>query len=251
MSKGKRARRSAKTRRPGPRRGRNPVASRAGQDLRQVLPRLLGDTAADIRLLFSGHPALGGLAIDLAAGAAPPGSGHPAGTAPVPVALIEPLMTGRLPLAIHGSHPYDLRTAIAAKLGLPVLTAQAGPPGPADNWTLERRAGTFVLTDPTGSVLAQATASGQSRWRDLAGRSGQVVVIYGPQVGVRPPSGMLRDHYDDHARAAELSQSRAAGAANWGIVRFAEPELLRPRTRRNPRPACSPPPGGPRPPPPA
>jgi hypothetical protein len=225
MSKGKRPRRSTKTRLPGSRRGRNPVASRAGQDLTQVLPRLLGDTAADIRLLFSGDPALGDLTIELAPEANPSRSGNAAKTTPVPVALIEPVITGHLPPAIPGGPPYDLRTAIAVKLGLPVLTAQASTMGPTAIWTLERRAGTLVLIDPTGSVLAQATAPEQSRWRDLAERLGQVVVIYGPEVGVRSPSGTLQDHYDDNARAAELSRSRATGTANGGIVRFVNADL--------------------------
>lgn len=229
MSKGKRSRRSTKARLPGSRRERDRSASRAGQDLAQVLPRLLDDTAANIRLLFSGHPALGDLPIDLAPEATPSGSGQVTETGPVPVALIEPVITGHLPPAIPGSPPYDLRTAIAAKLGLPLLTAQASPPGPAANWTLERRAGIFVLTDPTGSVLAQTTAPEQSRWRNLAERLGQVVIIYGPEVGVRSPSGILQDHYDDNARAAELSQSRATGTANWGIVRFVNADLSVPR----------------------
>lgn len=219
MSKAKRTRRS-KTRLPGSRRGRRSAESQAGQDLTQVLPRLLDDPTADIRLLSSGHPALGDLAIDLAPEASPPGSGHTTESAPVAVALVEPVITGHLPPAIPGGPPYDLRTAIAAKLGLPVLTAQASPPVPAANWTLEHRPGAFVLTDATGSVLAQSTAPEQSRWRDLAERLGHVVVIYGPMVGVRSPSGTPQDHYDDAVRAAELSQSKATGKANWGIVRF-------------------------------
>ena len=190
-----------------------------GQDLRELCQHLLEDVAASTRLLLSGHPALGRLVIDLAPETSPPGYTPADAVAPVPVVLVEPMRTGQV-LAAPGVPAYDVRTAIAAKLGLPVLTARPSAPSLAANWTLEYGQTTCVLTDPTGSALARCRVANQPRWRDFAGRLGKVVVIYGPSIGVRRPGGMPKDRYDDHARAAELSHARATGTANWGIVQF-------------------------------
>jgi len=217
MSNRKHVRRSPAVRRPGSPRSRTSQDQPEHQDLHEICRQLLADLAADVRLIFSGHPALRQLAIDLAPGTGSPASAHRVTATPIPVALIEPARTGHVQ-AVIGRSPYDVRTAIAAKLGLPVLTDHASGPPHAENWTLHYGSASYVLTDPTGLALARCTTVGQSDWRHRAEELGQVVVIYGPRIGVQRPSGTPPDRYD--TRAAELSRSQANGMANWGIVRF-------------------------------
>src|SRR5258707_3378698 len=67
-----------------------------------------------------------------------------------PVALIEPL---RNALVWDGEGGYDIRIAIATKMGLPL----AGPIGAhlAAGWTLGPRQEKWELTDATGTVIAR------------------------------------------------------------------------------------------------
>jgi hypothetical protein len=77
-----------------------------------------------------------------------------------------------------------------------------------------------VLTDPTGSALAQCKTADQHYWRHQAEQLGHVVVIYGARIGVRRPGGTAPDRYNDQTRAAKLSRSRGDGMVNWGIVQL-------------------------------
>lgn len=219
MSNGKRGRRFPEAEGPRQLTGGPPRIQAQGQGLPEVIEQLLDDVSADLRVLYSGHPALGGLVIDMVPETSAPGTAR-SDAASVPIALIEPVRTGKVPPTVPGGSSYDVRTAIAAKLGLPVLTAQLRAPLTAAHWTLEYGPTSCVLADPTGSALARCRADNQANWRDLAKRLSKVVVIYGPSIGVRRPSGTPADRYDDTARAIELSHARATGIANWGIVRF-------------------------------
>jgi hypothetical protein len=120
-----------------------------------------------------------------------------------------------------GSDPdaYDLRTAIAVKLGFGLLGTPATGPPIAENWTFSFHENTSALTDPTGTVLAEFETADDPQWRAQFERCTEIVVIYGIEIGVRCPKGTPEDSYDDQTRAEELSSSRRAGTATWGIVR--------------------------------
>jgi hypothetical protein len=170
---------------------------------------LAGDIDADIRLPR---------AHDVAA--EPLRSLLGAENAGAPVALIEPLRNG---LVQHGEGTYDIRIAIATKMGLPL----AGPIGPrmAERWTFGLRQGKWELTDPTGTVIARcevatADAAGEPAWTAQAMTTGQVLVAYGTRVGVRVPDGVPASRYDDRYRAAELRTSLANRQACAAIVRL-------------------------------
>lgn len=169
---------------------------------------LEGDVDADIRLLRVGSPA-----------AEPLRSLLDAENAEVPIALIEPIRNG---LVQHDEGTYDIRIAIATKMGLP-LARQIGP-YLAAGWTLGPRQGKWELTDPTRTLIARcavstADSAGEPAWTTQAIAAGQILIAYGMRVGVRVPDGVPASHYDNGYRAAELRKSLAIQQACAAIVR--------------------------------
>jgi hypothetical protein len=171
---------------------------------------LLDDTAAEGRLLLTDSPALGrtGTALHLYVEAS---------DILLPVVLVEPKQTSWA-TANHG-HFYDLRTGIAVKLGLALLTTPATPPTAA-NWTLHHAERKFMLADPTSASLADFTAPDDPLWLATARQHGRVIAIYGTNIGVRRPISIPHGGWGDRARAAELDQSVSRGAVAWGMVSF-------------------------------
>ena len=177
----------------------------------RLFEELVGDVDADIRLLRAGDAA-----------AEPLRSLLGSENAGVPVAVIEPLRNG---LVQHGEGTYDIRIAIATKMGLPL----AGPIGPrmAERWTFGPRQGKWELTDPTGTLIAKCEiaagdAADEPAWTAQAMAVGQVLVAYGTRVGVRVPDGVPANRYDDRYRAAELRKSLADWQACAAIVSLPE-----------------------------
>jgi hypothetical protein len=190
-------RRRESTRQPGP---GNPV---------EVFENLVGDACADVRLLRADDPA-----------AEPLRSLGNTESAGLPVALVEPLRNG---LIRHGHGAYDIRIAVASKMGLPL----AGPtsPHPADGWAFGPRQGTWELTDPTGTLIASCAVSirdalGEPAWTAQAISAGKVLIVYGMRVGVRVPDGVPDSHYNDQYRAAELRKSLFGQQACAAIVKL-------------------------------
>jgi hypothetical protein len=138
------------------------------------------------------------------------------------VALIEPL---RNIVVAHGEGSYDLRLAIATKMGLPL----PGPVSPlvAAGWTLGPRQGKWELADPTGTLVARCAVAtwdiaAEPAWTAQAITVGQILIAYGTRVGVRIPDGVPVSRYDDRYRAAELHKSLASRQACTAIVRFSQ-----------------------------
>jgi len=202
---GKRARARARSR---ARRG--PQAPKWGLgDPAELFEKLAGDVDADIRLLRADDTAAELLRSLL-----------DAENAGLPVAVIEPRRNG---LVQHGESTYDIRIAIATKMGLPL----AGPIGPglAAGWTLRPRQGKWELTDPTGTLIARCEGStgdsaGEPAWTAQAMAAGQILIAYGTRVGVRVPDGVPANRYDDRSRTAELRKSLAGRQACAAIVKL-------------------------------
>jgi hypothetical protein len=214
---------------PNRRRGRKPPKRRGAAhraqpgwplvlDMHEMLPRILDDTDAYGRLLFAGAAALGGLRLTLDADRQE--MGQITDTAPLtPVALIEPVITAITPSATPDG-TCDLRIAVATKLGLDLLGARSPPVRSSANWTFRLDGNLAVLTDPTGTIVAQFAAAGDPSWQRQAAELGWVVVIYGAQIGVRLPPGATNESYNDQERARELRASRQAARVAAGVVRF-------------------------------
>jgi hypothetical protein len=180
-------------------------------DPAKLFEKLIGDANADIRLLWAEDAA-----------AEPLRSLLEVENAGMPVALIEPLRNG---LVQHGEGTYNIRIAIATKMGLPL----AGPLGPrmAERWTFGPRQGKWELTDPTGTLIARSEvatgdAADEPAWTAQAMAVGQVLVAYGTRVGVRVPKGVPASRYDDQYRAAELRKSLASRQACAATVRLSQ-----------------------------
>jgi hypothetical protein len=192
-------------------RGRQPTpqGSRGGPG--ELFEKLAGDVDAETRLLRADQTA-----------AEPLQSLLDAENGGMPVALIEPL---RNALVQHGNGTYDIRIAIATKMGLPL----AGPTRPrlAAGWTFGPRQGTWELTDPTRTLIARCAVSpGDSArepaWTAQAMATGQILIAYGTRVGVRVPDGAAASSYDDRRRAAELGKSLADRQACVAIVNLSQ-----------------------------
>jgi hypothetical protein len=185
---GKRARARARSQAPSG----EPALQWTRGDPGELFERLAGDAAAAIWLLPAGGTSSEPLRAVL-----------DAEDTGLPVALIEPVHNA---LVQHGDDAYDIRIAIATKMGLP----RAGPiaPRPAAGWALGPRQGKWELTDPAGTLIASCEvsagdAAGEPAWTAQAMAAGQILIAYGTRVGVRVPEGEPASHYDDRYRAGE------------------------------------------------
>jgi len=202
---GKRARGRAR----GQDRGGQPTPEWGLGDPAELFEKLEGDVDAGIRLLHADDAVAEPLLAFLAAE-----------NAGVPVALIEPLRNG---LVQHGEDTYDIRIAIATKMGFPL--ARPIRARLAVGWTFGPRQGKWELTDPTGTLIARcevstADSAGEPAWTAQAMAAGQILIAYGTRVGVRVPDGVPASRYDDRYRAAEIRKSLASRQACAAIVRL-------------------------------
>jgi hypothetical protein len=180
-------------------------------DPAELFEKLVSDIDAEIRLLRPDDAAAEPLRVLLNAE-----------NAGLPVALIEP---NRNALVQHGEDIYDIRIAIATKMGLPV----AGPTGPplAAGWAFGPRQGKWELTDPTGTLIARCEvaardAAGEPAWTAQAMAAGQILTAYGTRVGVRVPDGVPASRYGDRYRATELRKSLVGRHACVAVVRLSQ-----------------------------
>jgi hypothetical protein len=136
--------------------------------------------------------------------------------------LIEPTRHGFIRL---GAAAYDIRIAVAVKMGLSL----AGPTGPPliTGWTFGKGPDGWELSDPTGTLVARCKVGpdegvDEAAWVAQATSTGHVLVVYGMKVGVRVPDGIPARRYDDRARANELGRSLAARQACTAMVAIAD-----------------------------
>jgi hypothetical protein len=191
-------------------RNRQPATEASRGDPAKLVEEFADDVDADIRLLRADDTATEELRSLLGAD-----------NCGLPVALIEPL---RNPVIQCDGGRYDIRLAIAVKMGLPL----AGPVRPrvAAGWTLGTRQGKWELVDPTGTLVARcairADSAGEPAWTVQAVAADQILIAYGMRVGVRLPDGIPVSRYDDKYRAAELCKSLATRQASTAIVRLSQ-----------------------------
>jgi hypothetical protein len=191
-------------------RNRQPATQASWGDPAKLVEEFADDVDADIRLLRAGDMATEELRSLLGAD-----------NCGLPVALIEPL---RNPVIPCGDGRYDIRLAIAAKMGLPL----AGPIRPylAAGWTLGTCRGKWELIDPTGTLVARCEirvdSAAEPAWTAQAVTEGQILIAYGMRVGVRLPDGVPASSYDDKYRAAELYKSLVTQQASTAIVRISQ-----------------------------
>lgn len=140
---------------------------------------------------------------------------------PFPVLLLEPRRMIGMARGDSGVKT-EARVEVVIGSGMHRLTTADTAPDVARDWLVRPISGGVELTNPFGQVIATSTLSIPKRWREQAGTTGRVIVIFGPMIGVRSPEGRP---YDDLDRHAELQNSRRQGFAAAGQVTGAGPGL--------------------------
>lgn len=184
--------------------GRQPALQWSQGDPLELFERLVGDVDAEMRLLRTDDIATEALRSVL-----------DTDNARVPVALIEPIRNG---LAQHGEGTYDIRLAIATKMGLP-LPGSFGP-RLAPGWTFGPRQGKWELSDPTATVIARCEVAaedsvGEAAWTAQAVTAGQVLIAYGTRVGVRFPMANWRASTTTYTGLRSSASPWAVGRPAW------------------------------------
>lgn len=136
---------------------------------------------------------------------------------PFPVLLLEPRRMIGMARGDSGVKT-EARVEVMIGSGMHRLTTADTMPSVARNWRVRPTRGGVELTNPFGQVTATGAVSIPNRWREQASITGQVIVIFGPMIGVRSPEGRPYDNID---RYAELQNSRRQGFAAAGLVSWA------------------------------
>jgi hypothetical protein len=89
---------------------------------------------------------------------------------------------------------------------------------PAPGWEVRRMPGQLILRDGSGEIWAAGKVTPEPAWVSAAASYRQVVVFYGPRLGVRTPPGMNAASYTTAKRAAEFRQSRGQGLVTAATV---------------------------------
>jgi hypothetical protein len=97
--------------------------------------------------------------------------------------------------------------------GHPVWAVQ-----PAPGWEVRRRPGELVLRDGTGEIWAAGEVTPEPAWVSAAASYRQVVVFYGPKLGVRTPPRMKAASYTTAKRATEFREARDQGLVTAATV---------------------------------
>jgi hypothetical protein len=141
-------------------------------------------------------------------------------TDPIPVVLFEPVHVAMMTNTITGLVQEAKTDAIVAS-GFqrvpagPLWTVQAAP-----GWEVRRVHGELVLRDGTGEVWARSSATPDPAWVSAATSQRDIIVFYGPKLGVRTPPGVKAARYGATERAAEFQQGRREGLVTAAVVRW-------------------------------
>ncbi len=171
------------------------------------------------RVTYLTDPVLG--AGQLAAGLSPDGQliRDNSGTAePVPVVLFEPKQVALIQNMVTGLVQEAKTDAIVAQgfhriSGGPVWTVKSAP-----GWEVRRLPGELVLRDSTGDIWARSKITPDPAWVSAATSQRNVVVFYGPKLGVRTPEKLASARYSTAMRAAEFRQGRREGLVTAATV---------------------------------
>jgi hypothetical protein len=138
----------------------------------------------------------------------------------LPLLLVEPSDT-LLVTDEATQRTYELQVELLTLRGFRRLTPDATVPGLLHGWAVRRVAGALELRDPYGDLWARVGVTPDSQWLDRA-RQGEVIVLYGTCLGVRPPDGVPAWQYGPHARAAELRTGRRHGLVAAATVAWVD-----------------------------
>lgn len=173
-------------------RRQRPARDRGEASPAELYAMLTGDVDAHALLLSAGHAVAMAMRYLLAPD-----------NVDKPVVLIEPARNALIDL---GAVAYDIRLAIAVKMGLPL----AGPVGPpmAAGWSFAAGPDGWELSDPTGTLIARCEvapdqALDETAWALQAATAGQVLIAYRTRVGVRVPDGVPTRLYNNQVRSAD------------------------------------------------
>ncbi|MEU1630632.1 hypothetical protein ABZ746_36205 [Streptomyces sp. NPDC020096] len=141
------------------------------------------------------------------------------GEDPMPVALFEPerSMLSRLP----GGEPRELQVEGAIANGLRRFPRGIAQLQTIPDWGLHRLADDQLeLRSPDGGIYSRITVASAPDWYSAALHHGYVLCFYGPQLGVRTPSGSTPEPYGDAKRLEEFRTARGRGLVAAGIIAY-------------------------------
>lgn len=194
------------------------------RDDRATLLAAIEDTTAAAGAVLSDHPAVGlGARADHRAGGASlsilgTGSASETGTTEaLPVLLLEPHRSvHRLEPDTGAIYTAQVQTICEAGFTLwdSLLALQ-----PAPGWSLSRpQRDHLELHGPEGDLWAHAPIELDPQWISAAVSQHVVLVVYGPQLGVRCPENIYPSQYTDSQRCEELHRARELGFVAAAIV---------------------------------
>ncbi len=174
------------------------------------------------RLTYLNDPVFGGMHAAIGVGSDGRLVADGSGTdEPIPVILFEPakvLMSQNQDTGLV----QELRTEAIVAAGFHRMPP-AGPiwsAKPAAGWEVRRESDALVLRDGTGDTWASTEVSPEPRWVSAAVSYRDIIVFFGPRLGVRVPPGTNPAKYTDAARAAEFHQAREYGLVSVATVKW-------------------------------
>jgi len=136
---------------------------------------------------------------------------------PAPVLLVEPL---RAVVAAHTQGGAELRVTNARGRGLAALPPRVTAQPPSSPLSVRTRGMDTELLTKQGDVLgAGPLADVPAGWHAaVAAAGGQLIVVYGCAIGVRPAAP--GKPFPAAARRRELAHSQTGNLAAWGLARW-------------------------------
>jgi hypothetical protein len=169
-------------------------------------------TYLDDPVLGAGQPAVG---ISPDGQFIPDNSGT---TEPIPVVMFEPAQVVLMRNTVTGLVQETKTEAIVAQGFHRIPDGMVWTVRPAPGWEVRRLPGELVLRDGTGEIWARSKITPDPAWISAAASQRNVVVFYGPKLGVRTPPGMNPVRYGTAKRAAEFRQGRREGLVTAATV---------------------------------